>query len=214
MLAAPAASRAASRPWPWNGSAVSSRPTPSRATATSAPAVASEIPTAIAIDSPARDAEHAGRRDHREHSHAHQREHDLRTSPYGEVRDHRRGRVGARDAAVREQPRAREVAADLRHRQQLVDRFADPAQPQHPPERRPRRARQQRVPAQRVERQREQCDTRDASMSGKPPPASTAPSGTERAENASAASNAPPTTPPASRARSDVFALATRAQYG
>ena len=77
------------------------------------------------------------RRGDRQRGHPHQREQHLARRRHGHVGDHRGGRVGARNAAQRQQAGAREVAADLGHRQQGVDRFADPAQPQRGPPARP-----------------------------------------------------------------------------
>jgi hypothetical protein len=61
---------------------------------------------------------------------AQEREQHLGERSNGDVVDHRRGRLPCGNAARGEQAGAREVAADLRGRQQGVYRLADPAQPQ------------------------------------------------------------------------------------
>ena len=82
-------------------------------------------------------------------------EHHLRDRPDRDVSDHRGGRLARGNASRRQQAGPCEVAADLGGGQERVDRFADPAEPQHgqpgePP------AREQRLPGGRVQLDRDE----------------------------------------------------------
>jgi hypothetical protein len=81
-------------------------------------------------------------------------ERDLGDQPCRQVDHDARPGGGARRPAAGEQAGAHEVAADLRHRQEAVDRGADPALAQQGRERWPRARAQQRPPAERVGEQR------------------------------------------------------------
>ena len=90
--------------------------------------------------------------DHREH---HLRQHDER-----HVDDDRRARHRAADPGTRQEARLDDVAADLEHRQQAVDRLADPARPEHRAHGRAQLAGEQAAPAERVGQHRQQVKRR------------------------------------------------------
>ena len=130
MAAPPILSRAARRPFRCSGSAVSRRPTPTRATTISS--AANPAPMPITSASHPRcvraDAADGGAQDQRRR--AQEGEQHLGERSNGDVGDHRRGRLAGGNAARGQQAGAREVAADLGGRQERVHGLADPAQPQ------------------------------------------------------------------------------------
>ena len=127
---------------------------------------------------------------------AHQREHHLRDRPDRDVGDHRRGGRAGGNAARRQQPGAREVAADLGGGQEPVDRFTDPAQPQRgPPARRPRR--DQHAPGWRRSARAGRTGTAPPPAAARRRPSATAATSAARVRAAKATSSASPTVAPA-----------------
>ena len=124
------------------------------------------------------------------------REHDLRQHDERDVHDDRRTRHRAADAGPRQQARLDDVAADLEHRQQPVDRLADPARPEHRPHGRPQLAGQQAPPADRVAQHRQQVERRHQRADPKPAVRSAAATSLAPCAASSAVNSASPTTSP------------------
>ncbi len=112
-------------------------------------------------------ADHHHRRDgeravvgraHQQQSHARQYEHQLGRHADRGVDHHARGRRGARHSAQMDEAHAGDIAADARNRQQRVDGFTDPADPDDGEGMRTRGSGQQLPPRQRAEGQRDKVE--------------------------------------------------------